>query len=92
MNGLMTVALSIGLVLSSAAIAHAEDGPNSDRTDARFLTTESANADNISQIDRPTIDLEQVAESLEINRENNPLILSDLDNRPEESNSIEVVF
>lgn len=91
MKGLMTAVLSIGLVVSSAAIARAEDSSNRDRTNARFLTTEPVTADN-RQTDRPTIDLEQVAESLEINQDNTPLILSDLDNRPEESNNFEVVF
>ncbi|MEM9450587.1 MAG: hypothetical protein AAGA75_18920 [Cyanobacteria bacterium P01_E01_bin.6] len=91
MNALMTGVLSIGFALSSMAIAQAEESPTGDASTAQSLTTESAETTS-SQFLLPEVDFAEVAESLEIIRETEAVILSDLDNRPEESNSIEVVF
>ncbi len=91
MKGLMTVVLSIGLIVSSGAIAYAtdENEPISEPS-ADALTTNAA--DTSSQFILPTIDFEEVAESLEIRGSSTHLIRSDEDIRPEESNNIEVVF
>ncbi|MEL6223020.1 MAG: hypothetical protein AAFR31_10320 [Cyanobacteria bacterium J06627_8] len=96
MKSLLTATLSVGFVLTGAVTAHAEDISSTEALGgeslmlAQSLNAESSEA-NIPIVELPAVDLNEVAESFTLTNDGEPTLIN-LENRPEASNNIGIVF